>query len=153
MTDLTELEARYLESIAELLPLTSTEPVSEAVAEDQFFAELLTHRRTLVNRLQDGWEKIAQARETGKSADAIARAEDRWIALLEEYEALEGRLTLLHTGQWARIQLIFPPDYPGTVIGGQWNRLPDGRLVGWFTRDQLALVLQVNEEIKQRRKV
>ncbi len=54
--------------------------------------ELIAKRDELTRRLKDGQEKIGAARRQGRAAEAIARAEEKWLKLLGEYEELEDRI-------------------------------------------------------------
>ena len=57
--------------------------------------ELTAKRDELTHRLRDGQEKIGAARRQGRAAETIARAEEKWLELLREYEGVEDRIRAL----------------------------------------------------------
>lgn len=48
---------------------------------------------------------------------------------------------------WAGVTLELPADTPLAVIGGKWRRLGSGRILATYTREELALVIQLAEAI------
>ena len=64
--------------------------------------ELTAKRDELTRRLKDGQEKIGAARRQGRAAETLARAEEKWLGLLREYEEVEDKIRALEAGPTAR---------------------------------------------------
>ncbi len=79
-----------------------------------------------------------------------------YVALAEEIQALErGALNFLSRpgDTWVGPPVEFPPDYAGPIVGGKWERLPDGRILArgltLYDLRVMAYFRQLAEEARQ----
>lgn len=104
--------------------------------------DLWEQRQRLEARITrtDAW----LARHPG--ADPVAL--DRLDLLVERHATVMDKLSALAEAESALIGIVLPGDFGGAVPP-RWERLPDGRILAWFTRDELAAATLVNSALAE----
>lgn len=129
--------------------LPKPEP-AQAAAEPPPEPETLEAKRERVARVEKWLREHELAHEEWPRGMAV------YVGLMEEIQALErGPLNELSRpgDNYVGPPVEFPPDYAGPIVGGKWERLPDGRLLArgltLFDLRVMALFRQLAEEARQ----
>jgi hypothetical protein len=104
----------------------------------------------------DLWEQRRRLEARIKQADTwLARhpqadptAFDRLDALLERHAQVVDKLAALSDVEGALIGVVLPADFGGAVPSC-WERLPDDRILAWFTKAELEAATLVNSALSE----
>ncbi|MCZ7573107.1 MAG: hypothetical protein M5U01_31525 [Ardenticatenaceae bacterium] len=80
--------------------------------------------------------------------EADPMAYDRLDVLLERHAGVMEKLRILSSAESALIGVVLPGDFGGAVPP-RWERLPDGRILAWFSRAELEAATLVNSALAE----
>ena len=132
------------------LPLVLPKPEPAHAAAEE--GETLEAKRERLARVETWLREHELAHEEWPRGMAV------YVALAEEIRALErGPLHFLSRpgDDYVGPPVEFPPDYAGPIVGGKWERLPDGRIeargLTLYDLRVMAYFRQLAEEARQER--
>lgn len=104
--------------------------------------DLWEQRQRLEARIAraDAW----LARHPNADPDAYDRLDD----LVERHAGVMDKLRMLSMAESALIGVVLPADFGGAVPP-RWERLPDGRILAWFSRAELEAATLVNSALAE----
>lgn len=132
------------------LPLALPKPEPAHTAAEE--GETLEAKRERLARVETWLREHELAHEEWPRGMAV------YVGLAEEIRALErGPLHFLSRpgDDYVGPPVEFPPDYAGPIVGGKWERLPDGRIeargLTLYDLRVMAYFRQLAEEARQER--
>ncbi len=123
----------HLPSALAAAPPKHIEPIP-----DNNLAERLAKLAQWIGQEYESLQALAQKGKAG-SPDYEHRI-PIWKKGLAKYAELADAMG---AKKWKQVTIRWPADAPIATIGGQWKRLPDGRIEATFTPEQLELCLRV----------
>ena len=83
---------------------------------------------------------------------------ERWPEGLSAYVKLQEEIQALEDGPWHSLRqpgdeyrrvVTFPADYPGPLLEGTWERLPDGRIEARLSLFQLRIMRELRDTLQE----